>query len=124
MSDRMQYLKFVQHPLDPITPSKFHAWKRDPVTLTLFKDLVSALFNELDNDLPDSFDKTIIIAHQRDVQGCAQRVDGRGDCRLLRFEQLAVSPDVGHPYALLPGSTKQRCQNGLRGQLCAARWVL
>ena len=66
MTDRLSYLKLLQHPQESITPSQFSSWKQLSVTRAMFKDLVIAVFNQLDEPIPASFEQTVILTHQRE----------------------------------------------------------
>jgi len=73
MTDRLSYLKYLDLSNDPVTVQQFHGWKIHPVTRALFKDIVIAVMDELDAPLPESFDQTIITAHQR--EGAMKLID-------------------------------------------------
>lgn len=84
MTDRLQYLKYLQVPPENVTPSQFYSWKKSSITKALFKDLVIAIFDELDAPLPETFDQTIITAHQR--EGAMKMLD-----ELIRWEPESVT---------------------------------
>ena len=84
MTDRLQYLKYLQVPPENVTPSQFYSWKKSAVTISLFRDVLSAVFDELDAPLPEDFDKTIITVHQR--EGALKMVD-----QLFNWEPLSVT---------------------------------
>lgn len=56
-----------------ITRDHYNKWKRDPVTVRLHNDLILALLEQLQDDLPESVDRSIPLAHQR--EGARKMVD-------------------------------------------------
>lgn len=84
MTDRLQYLKYLQIPPETVTPSQFSAWKKSAVTRTLLRDMLTAVFDELDAPLPEDFDKTIVTVHQR--EGALKIID-----QLFNWEPQSVA---------------------------------
>jgi hypothetical protein len=62
----LDHLPYLSYPKPVITKEHFNRWKSDPCTLELKKALVKSILVEMGNSLPDSFDKTVICAHQRE----------------------------------------------------------
>jgi hypothetical protein len=63
----IEILQQVQHyKRQPISKDQFNEWKRDPVTEALLLDLAESLLDQIDEDLPEDLDKSVIIAHQRE----------------------------------------------------------
>ena len=84
MADRLSYLKIVQYPKEIISISAFHSWKKNPVTRAMFKDMVIAVFEQLDTPLPLSFEQTVTMTHQR--EGAMAVID-----EILRWEPESVT---------------------------------
>lgn len=40
---------------EQVSSEDYHAWKQDPVTRTLYAELVVGLLDQFDSDLPDDF---------------------------------------------------------------------
>ena len=56
-----------------ITRDHYNKWKRDRVTVRLHNDLILALLEQIQDDLPESVDSSIPLAHQR--EGARKMID-------------------------------------------------
>ena len=56
-----------------ITRDHYNKWKRDPVTVRLHNDLILALLEQIQDDLPESVDSSIPLAYQR--EGARKMID-------------------------------------------------
>jgi len=56
-----------------ITRDHYNKWKRDSVTVRLHNDLILALLEQIQDDLPESVDSSIPLAHQR--EGARKMID-------------------------------------------------
>jgi hypothetical protein len=54
------------YPSEEISKEAFHDWKRHPVTQCLLNDLTKAYLEQLGDDLPESIERGIPIAYERE----------------------------------------------------------
>jgi hypothetical protein len=91
-----EYLHRLDIPIDPITPQLYNDWRTHPCTMLLKSELLTAFLDSAEEDLPESIDRSMCVAHQK--EGCRKTLDiifnwEPADIRRARIEGEEVDHD-------------------------------
>jgi hypothetical protein len=64
---------YLRYRPEEVEPSLFRQWRDNPCTKELKRELMLALFDQFDTDLPESIDKSVPLMHQR--EGARKTID-------------------------------------------------